>query len=573
METMTTTVRSIADRQALLQERFSPWVPRTLDGLLRENAAAFPERPFVLTDERTWTYRQIDAWVDRMAAGLRDAQVAAGEHVAVVLANHVEFVIAKFAISRVGAVMVPINTMNKAEELGFVLRQSDAVLLITMDQFRGLNYLEALDQLAPGWAAGGGGEHLPALRRVVVFSTGEVALREGVFLFGDLEGTRLDFEPPNPSGLSDIIFTSGTTGSPKGVMLTHDMMLRTAYGSAYGRAFDDGWRILFSLPMYHVFGYVEGLLAVLFVAGAIIPQLRFTADETLAGIERHGATDVLMVPTMTLAVLDAQRRTPRLLPTLHSVLSSGGKAPTYLWDELRTLLGVHEITTGYGMTECTASTTVTRPDDPVERLLTTNGRLRDNGIAGFGEPHNRLAHYRVVDPVTNEDVPSGEVGELIAKGPGVTAGYYRNEAATAAAFTADGWLHTGDLGRIDAQGYLTLVGRLKESYRCGGETVMPGDAEDALILHPTVLHAHVVPIPDARMGEVGVAFVCPRPGAVIDTRVLQAYCHERLARYKVPKYFLEIAPRDVPVTASGRARKFMLTALAMTILGQAEVSR
>jgi fatty-acyl-CoA synthase len=567
------TVRSIAARQAHLEARFSPWRPRTLDGLLRETAVAFPERPFVVTDAETWSYRQIDDWVDRVAAGLRDTGVTPGEHVAVVLANYVEFVVTKFAISRVGAVMVPINTLNKTQELGFVLRQSDAVLLITMDQFRGLNYLEALDQLAPGWSTGGGGADLPALRRVVVFPTGEAPLREGVSRFSDLQGTCFDFAPPNPSGLSDIIFTSGTTGSPKGVMLTHDMMLRTAYGSAYGRAFDDGWRVLFSLPMYHVFGYVEGLLAVLFAAGAIIPQLRFTADDTLLGIEVHGATDALMVPTMTLAVLDAQRRTPRSLPTLHSVLSSGGKAPTYLWDELRTLLGVREITTGYGMTECTASTTVTKPDDPVERLLTTNGRLRDNGAAGVGEPNNRLAHYRVVDPATNKDVPIGEVGELIAKGPGVTAGYYRNESATAAAFTADGWLHTGDLGRIDAQGYVTLVGRLKESYRCGGETVMPGDAEDALILHPTVLQAHVVPIPDARMGEVGVAFVCPRPGAVIDTRALRIYCEERLARYKVPRYFLEIDPREVPVTASGRARKFLLTELAISMISQTEAAQ
>jgi fatty-acyl-CoA synthase len=353
-------------------------------------------------------------------------------------------------------------------------------------------------------------------------------------------------------------------------MLTHDMMLRAAYGSAYGRAFADGWRILFALPMYHVFGYVEGLLAAMFAGGAIIPQLRFSGEATLLGIAQHAATDVLLVPTMTLAVLDAQRKAPRNLPSLQAALSSGGKAPAYLWEDLRNLLGVTEITTGYGMTECTASTTVTRPDDPLERLLTTNGRLRDNGAAGYGQPQNRLVHYRVVNPTTGADVPSGAVGELIAKGPGVTSGYYRNDAANAAAFTPEGWLHTGDLGRMDEAGYITLVGRLKESYRCGGETVMPGDAEDLLMLHPTVLQAHVVPVADARMGEIGVAFVCPRPGAQIDPQELHAYCETQLARFKVPKHFLLLDPKDIPVTPSGRARKFLLAEMAVERLKQQE---
>jgi fatty-acyl-CoA synthase len=559
----------VAERQRALEAQYAPWRPRTLDGLLAHVARRHPDRAFVVTDARTWTYAEMDAWVDRLAAGLVAAGVQPGQHVAVVLANYPEFVALKFAIARAGATTVPVNFLNRRDELGFVLRQSDSVLLVTMDRFRDLDYLRALDELAPGWERHGGGDAFPALRRVIVFPTGEAPVRAGATSFADLAASTERRDPPaaDPHALSDVIYTSGTTGAPKGVMLTHDMMLRAAYGSAYGRAFEDGRRIVFALPMYHVYGYVEGLLAALFAGGAIVPRLKFDAEDTLAAIERHRATDVLLIPTMTLALIEQQKKHRRALPTLRAALSSGGRAPAYLWDAIEEWLGPLEVVTGYGMTECTASTTVTRPDDPPERLLETNGRLRDVGAAGVRECGNRLVEYRVIDPETGADVPPGGVGELVAKGPGVTRGYYRNDAATASAFTRDGWLHTGDLGRIDADGYLKLMGRLKESYRCGGETVLPTDAEDQLVLHPSVLQAHVVPVPDAKMGEVGAAFVVPRPGATIDPDALIAHCRERLARFKVPKYVLPAAVEEIPVTPSGRARKFLLTKLAIDKLG------
>jgi fatty-acyl-CoA synthase len=560
----------VADRQRALEAQYAPWQPRTLDQLLAHVARRHPDRDFVVTDARTWTYAEMDAWVDRLAAGLVAVGVQPGEHVAVVLANYPEFVALKLAISRAGATTVPINFLNRRDELGFVLRQSDSVLLATMDRFRDLDYLHALDELAPGWERNGGGTAFPKLRRVVVFPTTDQPARSGAMTFSQLEEASASVPPPapaDPHALSDIIYTSGTTGAPKGVLLTHDMMLRAAYGSAYGRAFEDGRRIVFALPMYHVYGYVEGLLAAMFVGGAIVPRLKFDAEDTLAAIERHRATDVLLIPTMTLALIDRQKKQRHALPTLRATISSGGRAPAYLWDAIREWLGPLEVVTGYGMTECTASTTVTRPDDPPERLLETNGRLRDVGAAGVRDRGNRIVEYRVIDPDTGTDVPPGEVGELVASGPGVTRGYYRNDEATAAVFTKDGWLHTGDLGRIDSDGYLKLMGRLKESYRCGGETVLPTDTEDQLVLHPSVLQAHVVPVPDPKMGEVGAAFVVPRPGATIDPEALIAHCRERLARFKVPKYVLPVAVEEIPVTPSGRARKFMLTKLAIEKLG------
>ncbi|MEI7786171.1 MAG: class I adenylate-forming enzyme family protein, partial [Betaproteobacteria bacterium] len=485
-------IGSVAERQQALQQRFGPWQERSLDQLFDHICAQFPERPFVITDERSWTYKDIQTWSQRLAAGLWAAGVRAGDHVALLMGNQCEFVACKIAIARVGAVTVPINFLNRRDEMGYVLKQSDAVLLITMNRFRGLDYLQALDELAPAWAEHGGGQTFPRLKKVVVLPTDAQALPAQASSLADF-GLGAPALPgivhPGPHSPCDIIYTSGTTGSPKGVVISHDMMLRTAFGSTWARAFEDGRRVLFSLPMYHVYGYVEGMLAVLFVGGAIVPQLKFDAADTLDGIARHQASDVLLIPTMTLALIDEQKMRRRALPSMHSMISSGGRSPAYIWKEIYEHFAPQELTTGYGMTEVTASSTVTRPDDPFERLLNTNGRLREVGPAGDPALGGRLVVYRVVDPETGQELPRGEVGELLAKGPGVTRGYYNKPEATAEAFTADGWLRTGDLGRIDADDYLLLVGRRKESYRCGGELVMPTEVEDLLVTHPAVLQA------------------------------------------------------------------------------------
>ena len=564
-------LQSVSQRQAALLKRHPTWVPRTLDQAFDAMAVIHPDRDCVVTDDRTFSYSDMQAWSSRLASGLIAAGVMPGEHVALLMGNYPEFVACKLAISRVGAVAIPVNFLNRRDELGYVLRQSDAVLLITMNRFRGLEYLRFLDELAPDWPVSGGGQAFPKLRRVVGFATDGDCLPAGVIDLRRL-GEGLPPPPilarPGPHSLCDIIYTSGTTGSPKGVMITHDMMLRTAFGSTWGRAFEDGRRILFSLPMYHVYGYVEGLLAAIFAGGAIIAQLKFDAKETLEGVRRHRATDILLIPTMTLALIDEQRRERRELPTLRSMISSGGRSPATIWEQIDRYLGPVELTSGYGMTEVTASSTVTRPDDPRERLLTSNGRLRDVGPAAADIAGARLVNYRVVDPETGVDVAPGEVGELLARGPGVTAGYYNKPEATAQAFTADGWFRTGDLGRIDPDQYLTLVGRRKESYRCGGELVMPTEVEDLLVTHPAVLQAHVVPLDDERMGEVGVVFVVLRDAPAVTDEALLELCRERLARFKIPRHVIRISAEDIPVTPSGRARKFLLTEIAARRLGR-----
>ena len=557
-------VGSVSSRQAALAQPYTPWRSRTLHDLLDEAAQRLPERPYVITDEASWTYSDMVAWSTRIAAGLQAKGIRPGDKVAIIMANHPEFVALKFAISRIGAVAVPLNIFNRERELEYLLRQSQASMLVTMARFRELDYLEMLDMLAPGWEDRGGGESLPDLATIIVFDEADRSEKKAAFPFAALEIDADNFrrEKVDPAQLCDILYTSGTTGDPKGVEITHDMLTRTAFGSAYARAFEDGHRILFALPMYHVFGYVEGMLSVPFVGGSIIPHLKFDAVAMLEAIERHRATDALLIPTMTLDMLRVACERSFDLSSFHFALASGGRAPERIWQEIYDVFGVREITTGYGMTETTASTTVTRPDDSIERLLNTNGRLRDVGPAGDPATGNLLVDYRVIDPETGAELPSGEIGELVARGMGVTRGYYRKPEATAAAFTADGWLRTGDLGRIDGDRYITLLGRTKESYRCGGEQVLPSEVETVLVSHPTVLQAHIVPLPDERMGEVGVAFVVPRTGERIDPAALDHFVREKVARFKVPRHYIAMNAEEIPVTASGRPRKFLLAELA-----------
>lgn len=562
----------VSQRQAALEARFPRWLPGTIDAAFDAATEEFPDQPYLVTDDRTWTYREMQEWSVRLANGLVQAGVRPGEHVALVMANYPEFVALKYAISRAGAVCIPVNFLNRREELGYVLRQSNAVAVVTMDRFRSLDYLEMLDQLAPGWETSGGGQALPSLRRVWVFPTTPGGGRDAAATVQELAANDVGWQPvagTDPDSPADVLYTSGTTGDPKGVLLTHDMLLRTAYGSAYARAFQPGRRVLFSLPMYHVYGYLEGLLSVLFVGGSIVPQLTFEPEATLRGIERHRADDVLLIPVMTLAVLDAARQHPHDLSSLTAVISSGGQSPAGIWDDIFELLQPEEVTTGYGMSETTGSTTVTRPDDPRDRLLTTNGRLRDVGVAGAPDLGHRLAVYKVVDPETGQDLPAGTVGELLVRGPGVTPGYYDKPAETAAAFAEGGWLRTGDLGMLDDEDYLTLVGRNKDVYRCGGEQVVPKQVEDVLTAHPAVSQAHIVPIHDDRMGEAGVAYVVFRVGMAASQEELIAWCAERVARFKVPKYVLPIAAEEIPATPSGRPRKFLLAAMAAQRLGAA----
>jgi fatty-acyl-CoA synthase len=551
----------IEARRAALRARFGVWEPVTLSGFLTRSVQNFGDRPFVITDERTASYAEIDAWATRLAGGLAALGVRPGDRVGVLMANYLEFVPVKFAIARAGAVAIPFNYLYRQDELGYVLRQSRCSVLVTMTGFGGLGYPAMLDAIAPGWAEGPTTE-LPDLRRVVLLDTDGTGGREGVLdvaglaELGDQHPGLAGAAAVTPDSPGDILYTSGTTGLPKGVVVTHDAVLRTSYGSALTRAYQDGRRILFSLPCYHMFGYVEGLLSVMFAGGAIIPRTVFSPADYFASIERHRATEILAVPTMTVALLEHPGRAGCDLSSLTAILSGAAPAPVWVWQKVRSELGISEITTGYGMTECGGAMTLTLPEDPLEFHAATVGRPKLAGSAGVPGTGD-LCVYKTVDPLTGEDLPAGAEGELTSTGPTHMLGYWDKPAETAQALR-EGWVYSGDLGVVQPDGYLRVTGRSKELYKSGGELVMPKEVEDLLTQNPGVSQAFVVGVADERWGDVGCAWIVPEPGVAVDADELIALCKDKLARFKVPKHVFFLDPADLPATPTGKVQKFRL---------------
>jgi fatty-acyl-CoA synthase len=563
-----------ADRRAQLELAHPEWRAMTISAAFDRAAHNYAERALVITEQRTYSYREMLSWSKRLASGLIASGVARGDKVAMVMGNYPEYVAIKLAISGAGATAVPVNYLLRRDELRYILQQSETKTLITMSRFRDLDYLAELTAIAPGWEAHGGGVDLPLLRWIFVFPTSPLPDPRARTLVdleamgnaeSDRELTRRASEQ-REQACCDIIYTSGTTGRPKGVMLTHDMVLRTAYASAYTRAFEDARRIMFALPMYHVFGYIECFIACTFVGGAIIPQIAFDPERMLDAAERFRATEIVCLPMMTLKMLEVIRRRGFHREHLLAFFNSGGTSPSTIWGDIRAHFGATEVLTAYGMTETTASTCCTLPEGPDDKLAATNGRLKAAGVAGDPRLGGVLAVYKTVDPQTGCDLPVGSQGELMVRGPIVTAGYYNKPLETQEALD-HGWLHTGDIGVVDAEGYVTLLGRIKESYRCGGELVIPTEVEEIIARHPLVKQVLVVGVPDEKMGEVGCACVVPDENERPHVQELIELCAVGLARFKVPKHVIFMTAEDVPVTATGRAQKFKLTEIAKQRIG------
>lgn len=564
--------------RADLERRWKRWTPRSTAQLLDHVAQEQPDRPMIVTDEKTYSYADVVELSTRLAAGLHASGVRTGDHVAVVMANFPLAVALKFAVARLGAVSVSINFMLRYEELGYVLGQSRSTVLITMDEFRGLDYAAELDQLIPDWENLGGGDVLPHLREVFVFGTTGAPTRRGTSIDeliargADVSDTTIAelTAAVDPDSTSDLLYTSGTTGKAKGVMLRHDGILRTAYSSVFTRGLGDGYRIMYAMPLYHVFGYVEATIATMFVGGSIVPKCTFDAVEMLRAVSVHDVDEIMCVPAMTSVLIKEADASSYDLTSLSTIFSSGAAHAPGMFDRIRQAFGVERIFTAYGQTETTASTLCSRPGDSTEHLSHHNGTVKPAGLAGDPELGGVLAVYKVVDPLTGDELAPNEVGELLVRGPIITRSYFDKPEETAAMFTEDGWMRTGDLGRIDEDGYLTLTGRQKESYRFGGELVIPSDIEEVLIDHPGVLEAHVVGIPHERWGDVGCAWIVANPDALPTAAELIEYCSTRLARFKVPALVLFTEASELPRTVTGRVQKFHLVDRAVRQLAARE---
>ena len=554
---------AVQERRRAIAERHPRWDEMTLDAYLDRATIDFGNRPLLLTDAITLSYAQVVEQSHRIAGGFAALGVKAGDRVGVVMANYPVTVPLLFAIWRLGAVAVPMNTLYRPDELEYAIREADCALLVVMERFGSRNYATELDAGIPGWRDGRCAT-LPTLLHGLLFDVGNPS----VFWDALPAETGAPLTPADPRDAAVIMFTSGTTGSPKGVVQTHDNLLRAAYAGAYHQAFEEGRRAVFSLPLYHAFGLVVGLLSGLVSGGSIVPLLKFEPDTILRAIARHRATFLMGVPTMTIALMEQAKLGSYDLSSLTAIHSAAAPTPSWVWREIQQTLGCDEIFTSYGQTETTATVVCTNPGDPIDIVSSTQGTVVEAGVAGISHADGKIAEFKTVDPETLEDLPWGVAGELCTRGPMNSAGYFRRPEETAKIMLPGSWLRTGDLGQFLPDGNLFLTGRSKELYKSRGELVSPKELEQLLTAHPAISQAFLIGMPDDRWGECGCAWIVLSDGHMIEADDVIAYLAERVARYKLPRDVWFINAEALPKTGTGKVQKNHLKTMAERLIAE-----
>jgi fatty-acyl-CoA synthase len=540
-----------------MAERHPVWQEMTLDAYLRRALGDYAARPLVITDGQVLDYAAVEAQSRRIAAGLAALGVVPGDRVGLIMPNYPVTVSLLFAIWRLGAVAVAVNTLYTPGELEYVVREAGCAMLISMAAFGSRRFDRDLDAQMPGWRTGAYAP-LPELRGGMIYDT--AAPQD--FLDALPDGP-LPEPGAGPHDAAVIMFTSGTTGSPKGVVQTHDNLLRAAYAGAYHQAFEDGRRAVFSLPLYHSFGLVVGLLSGMIVGGAIVPLLRFDPHALLVATQRHRATCLLGVPTMTIAMMEQAKAQAYDLSSLTAVHSAAAPTPSWVWREIQQVFGCDEIFTSYGQTEVTATIVCTRPGDPIEIVAETQGCIVEAGIAGMPGQDGRICEFKTIDPQTGEDLPHGSAGELCTRGPMNSRGYFRRPEETARLFLPGGWIRTGDLGRFRPDGNLFLTGRSKELYKSRGELVSPKELEQLATSHPAIAQAFFIGMPDDRWGECGCAWIVLAEGHALTEAEILAWLTPQVAGYKLPRDIWFIAEAALPKTGTGKVQKNALREMAL----------
>lgn len=504
--------------------------PGTVPAALDRLASMFADHPVLITDERSFTAAALRDEVHRAAAALIALGVEPGDRVAIWSPNTWHWVVACLAIHHAGAAMVPLNTRYTAEEAADILARTQAPVLFAMGRFLGTDRVAGLDSHA-----------LPALRHVVRVQIDADDPVQGAwdeFVAGgtDLDAVRARSEAVQPDDVSDILFTSGTTGRSKGVLCAHRQSLSaSASWAANGRITGDD-RYLCINPFFHNFGYKAGILACLQTGATLIPHLTFDPLRALQAIEQHRITVLPGPPTIYQTLLDHPARRDYDLSSLRFAVTGAATVPVVLVERMQSELDIDIVLTAYGLTEANGMGTMCRPDDDAVTVATTCGRP----FAGF-------------------DLRIDTGGEVLLRGPNVMLGYLDDPQATAVAIDADGWLHTGDIGAVDAAGNLRITDRLKDMYICGGFNVYPAEVEQVLARLDGVADVAVIGVPHQRLGEVGRAFVVPRPGTSLDEESVIDYTREHLANFKAPRSvrFVEALPRN----AGGKVVKSQLREL------------
>ncbi len=476
--------------------------------------------------------RALDATRAAIAFG-----VEPGDRVAIWAPNRWEWIVSALGVLGAGAWLVPVNTRFKGEEAAYILDRADAVALFTVDGFLGADYVGMLRDVAP---------HLRCLDRVVMFGgparAGEITFDQFLATADQVTeaaaNSRIDVI--GPGDVADVIFTSGTTGRPKGVMLEHGASLRAFDLWADGFGLREGDRYLIVNPFFHCFGYKAGWMACLMKGATAIPLAVLDIDHLLGLVEQEHVSALPGPPTLFTSLLD-QRDGDVDLSSLRVGFVGASTVPPELLRRVRAELPFEALTTGYGLTESTAMVSVTRPDDDPERVAFWNGGYPLEGIA-----------VKIVD-ADGAELTTEESGEILVRGFTVMRGYFNDADATAAAVDADGWLHTGDIGCLSEFGALRISDRKKDIYICGGFNVSPAEVENLLLGADGISQVAVIGIPDERLGEVGAAFVVARPGAALTVDDVIAWARDHVANYKVPRH-VELVDA-LPLNASGKVMK------------------
>lgn len=557
-------------RRYAMERRHGQWRQQSLHDYLDWSMTSFGDRPLVITDNINLTYGDVAHDSRRMAAGLRAKGIRPGERVGMVMANDPVTVPLLFAIWRVGAIAVPLNTLYRPEELLFAVKEAGCALLITMKEFGSKNFVALLNETMPGWREGEC-QSLPELRGGMVFDRRDPAAFVETLAPASLADVRGN-SPGDASSddIAVIMFTSGTTGNPKGVAITHDNLLRAAYAGAYHQAFEDGRRAVFSLPLYHGFGLVVGLLSGMVVGGAIIPLLKFEPDAILTAIGRHRATYLMGVPTMTIALMEQAAKGAYDFSSLTAIHSAAAPTPAWVWRKIQDTFGCDDIITSYGQTEVTATVICTKPGDPLDIVAETQGSIVQAGIAGIPEQGGLIAEFKTIDPETGEDLPWGTAGELCCRSPMNSKGYYRNPEATRDLFLPGGWIKMGDLGQFRPDGNLFLTGRSKELYKSKGELVSPKELEQLLTTLEGVSQAFFIGMPDDRYGECGCAWVVLNAGSTVGEEDIREFLVRNVAAYKIPRDIWFTTEAELPKTGTGKVQKAKLKEIALDMLAQAK---
>ena len=514
----------------------------TIPGLLATTVARHGDRPAVVDGDRRLGYAELAARARDFAGALVASGIEAGDRVALWAPNSSDWIVAVLGLFQAGAVLVPVNTRFKGVEAADILARSRARVLVTVTDFLGTDYLGLLEAADA---------KLPDLATVVVaqsYAPADTQSWDG-FLARATDAGRAEAERRGSDVTahypSDILFTSGTTGAPKGVVMTHGRTLGVAtdWVAMTGLGPDD--RYLMVNPYFHMFGLKAGILASVAAGATMYPEPVFDADRALARVAAERITVLPGAPTLYQSLLDHPERDRHDLSSLRVAVTGAADIPVELIRRVASELPFSLIVTGYGLTEA-GTASATSPDDDPETIATTVGRARP----GF--------EIRIVDG--DRDLPAGETGEILLRGPSVMAGYLDDPAATAATLSADGWLRTGDLGVVDERGCLRIAGRSKDMFIVGGFNAYPAEIENHLLRHPDVAQAAVIGIPDERLGQVGMAFVVTRSGATDGGDEILAWCRDQMANYKVPRA-IEILP-ELPVNATGKVVKDELRARA-----------